>query len=208
MRGLGSKRFRRLLPVGGVELAQITRHARLNLGMAALHLRPRKVLVAIVDRLELAAIDRHARLRQQAQLPAKGYKPPAHLAYRRPVVLAEVGYRLVIRHKAPGQPHHLNVAPSLPFKPPARLHPIEIAVDVELQQHRGMIPRPPGRLSVNPTELKIRQIKFIDKNIDHTNWIVLANPILQTFGEQRALPSILPFNDALHLIPRTNRLES
>src|SRR5262249_49323255 len=30
-----------------------------------------------------------------------------------------------------GQPHHLNVAPSLALKPAARLNPIEIAVDLQ-----------------------------------------------------------------------------
>jgi hypothetical protein len=44
----------------------------------------------------------------------------------------------------PSEPHHLNVARGLPFKPAARLNPVEIAVDVQLQQHRGMIRRPAG----------------------------------------------------------------
>jgi hypothetical protein len=38
MCGLGSKRIRRLLPVGGIELAQITRHALVDLSKASLHL--------------------------------------------------------------------------------------------------------------------------------------------------------------------------
>ena len=33
--------------------------------------------------------------------------------------------------------HHLNLAPSFTLKPAARLHPVEIAVDVKLQKNRG-----------------------------------------------------------------------
>jgi hypothetical protein len=61
-----------------------------------------------------------------------------------------------------------------------------------------MIRRPPGCLWINPAKLEISEIKLIDKNVDHTNRIVLANPILKAFGEQRALPSILALNEAPH----------
>jgi hypothetical protein len=50
----------------------------------------------------------------------------AHLAYRRPVILAEIGNHLVIRNQPTGEPHHLNVAARLTLKPAARLNPIEI----------------------------------------------------------------------------------
>ena len=53
------------------------------------------------------------------------------------IILAEVGDRLVIRNQPSRQPHHLDIAASLTLKPPARLDPIEIAVDVELEQDDG-----------------------------------------------------------------------
>src|SRR5262245_63334960 len=94
MRALRGERFRWLLPVGSVELAQIPRHALFDLSEAAIHLRAREVLVAVVDRLELAAIDGDARRRQQADLSAKRDKLRTHLAARRPVILAAIGNRL------------------------------------------------------------------------------------------------------------------
>ena len=39
------------------------------------------------------------------------------------------------------EPHHLDIAAGLAFEPPARLHPVEIAIDVELQENRGMLDR-------------------------------------------------------------------
>ena len=62
--------FRRLLQVGRVELRKIARHALLLLGAASLHLPAREVLVSGIDRLELAAIDRNARLCEQTHQAA------------------------------------------------------------------------------------------------------------------------------------------
>ena len=64
-------------------------------------------------------------------------KSYADLLDRSPTILAEVRYRLVVRSEPASQPHYLDIAPSLTLKPPARLNPIEITVDVELQQQEG-----------------------------------------------------------------------
>ena len=198
---LGLERLGRLLPVGGVELLQIARDALLDLRHAPLHLGAREVLVAIVHRLELAAVDRHAGLREQAHRAAQRNEPGANLADGAAIVLAEVGNRLVIGSKAAREPHHLNVAPGLTLKPAARLHPVEIAVNVELQQDRRMIRRPAGCLGIDPAEPKLGQIEFVDKDVNHPNRIVLADPVFQAFGKQRALTAIRPLNEAPHLIP-------
>ena len=85
----------------------------------------------------------------------------------------------MIRRKAPSEPHHLDVPPSLMLEPAARLNPIEVAVDVELEQYRRMIRRPASRLRIDPVEPKCAQIDFIDKDVDHSDRIVLMDPVLQ-----------------------------
>ena len=42
------------------------------------------------------------------------------------------------------------------------------------------------------------EIKFIDKDIHHTNRISLTNVIIQSFGEQCALAAVFTFNKSLH----------
>ena len=79
-------------------------------------------------------------------------EPRTHLLDGAAVVLAEVRNRLVVGRQPTEQPHHLDVAPSFAFQPPARLHPVEIAVDVELQQSRRMIGRPSGRRRLDAVE--------------------------------------------------------
>src|SRR5499427_9291252 len=68
-----------------------------------------------------------------------------------------------------------------------------------------MVGWPSGCFRLNTTEAKLRQIEFVDKDVDRPNRIVLANPILQAFREQRTLPSIRAFNEPLHLSLRKSR---
>ena len=126
------------------------------------------------------------------------------LRMRRAVVLAEIGDRLVVGHKPAQQPHHLEIAPGLALQPPARLHAVEIAVDVELQQSRRMIGGPAGRRRLNTVEPELGQIERIDERVDHANRIVLVDPVIEAFGQQastardpppqRSASSITPAN--------------
>src|SRR2546422_6180438 len=61
-----------------------------------------------------------------------------------------------------------------------------------------MIRRPAGCLRIDPVEPKLGQIEFLDKDVDYANGIVLADPVFKAFRKQRALPTIRPFNEALH----------
>ena len=98
------------------------------------------------------------------------------------------------------QPHHLNAAPGLALQPAARLDPIEIAIDVELQQDRRMIRRPTCDLRIDPAEPELGQIELIDEDINYPNRILLIDPVFQAFRKQRDLFSIRPFNEAPHSI--------
>src|ERR1700704_5739602 len=167
---LGCARQRRLLPIRAVQLVQIASDALLDLRQAPLHLGAREVLVSVVHRLELAAIDRNAGfLREQAHRAAERNEPSADPPDGTAVVLAQIRNCLVIGNKAAGEPHYLNVASGLTLEPAARLNPVEVAVDVELQQYRWMIRRPTGCLGINPAESKLGQIEFVDKDVDDAN---------------------------------------
>src|SRR6266480_5339387 len=71
-----------------------------------------------------------------------------------------------------------------------------------------MIRRPAGCLGIDPAEPKLGQIEFLDKDVDDANRIVLADPVLQAFGKQRALPATRPLNKAPHPPPRKSPRES
>jgi hypothetical protein len=61
-----------------------------------------------------------------------------------------------------------------PLRTPALLHPIEVSVDVNLQQRRRMVGRPSCRLRLDAAKAELGQIKLIDKNVDRPDRIVLA----------------------------------
>ena len=57
------------------------------------------------------------------------------------------------------QPHHLHVAARFAFQTTARLHPVQIAVDVKLQKNGGMIGRPPRLFRINAPEPQPPEVK-------------------------------------------------
>jgi hypothetical protein len=201
---LERKRLRRFLPVNRIELAQIARHALLQLGPAPCHLRAREVPIPVVHSFELAAVDDNARLRQQAHPAAQLDELCAHLAQRRTVVLPEVGDRLVVGCKAPQQPQKLQIAPGLALEPAARLYAVEIAVDVELQENRGVEGRPAGSCRLNTVEPEVGEIERIDKGVYCANRVLLVDPIVQALGQKCRLASISSIDEPLHDHPPKN----
>ena len=189
----------RFLPIRRIELGEIPRHTLLELRAPAIDLPSCKIAIAIIDRFELAAVDGYACLCEQAYLPTQLDEARAHLAYRRAIVLAEIRNRLVIGNQPARQPQDLDIATSLTLKPAARLHPVEIAVDVKLQKNRGVVGRPACRCRLDAFEAEISQIERVDKAINYTNRIALLDPL--SFWQQRRLSAIGTLNEALHESP-------
>src|ERR1700681_2474792 len=48
--------------------------------------------------------------------------------------LRKIGYRLISRHQAAGEPNQLNVALAFSLQAPARLQPVELSVTVNFHQ--------------------------------------------------------------------------
>ena len=76
------------------------------------------------------------------------------------------------------------------------------------QEDRGMIRGSPCRLRIDPAEIERTEIKRVDKHVNHTNRVVLIDPIIQAFGKQCRLPAIRVFNKAPHPIPRKSPLRA
>jgi hypothetical protein len=89
----------------------------------------------------------------------------------------------VIGSKPTQQPHHLDIASGFPFEPPARLHPVQIAINVKLQENRGVVRGPTSRRRLHPLKAHLGQIERIDKHVDHANRVALVNEIIEAFGQ-------------------------
>src|SRR5260370_4569462 len=114
-------------------------------------------LLSTVHGLELAAVAGNAGCREQAHLAAQLDELRANLLDRWAIVLAEVGDGFVIRRERSGQPHHLKIAASLALQPPARLDPVEIAVNVELEHRRRMVRLPASPCMINALQPEVPQ---------------------------------------------------
>jgi hypothetical protein len=125
----------------------------------------------------------------------------ADLLDGRAVVFAEIVDGFVIRNEPSRQPHHFQIAASLTLQPPARLDPVEIAVDVKLEHRRRMIRRPAGRCRIDAIEPEVAKFQRIDEHIDRAYRIALVDPIIKAFRQQRRLLAIRPLNKTLHQPP-------
>ena len=189
------------LPIRRIELGEIPRHTLLELRAPAIDLPSCKIAISIIDRFELAAVDRDARLRQQTHLATEIDEARAHPADRRAIVLAEISNHLVIGNQPSEQPYDFQVAAGLALKPPARLNPVEIPVNIKLQKNRRVVGRPACRCRLDAFEAEISQIERIDKAINYTNGIALLDPLIEAFRQQRRLSAIGTLNEALHESP-------
>ncbi|MOA00449.1 hypothetical protein D3C78_1198110 [compost metagenome] len=188
----------RFLTICGIERRQITIDAGLNLRHSPLKLGAGEVAVAIVDRLELAAVDGHQRFGEQTKLLAQHHELPTDAADCLAVILAEVGDGFEVRHQAPGQPHQLDVALRFALEASTGLDPIEVAVDVNLQQDAGMVSGPAGFRRDDTLETQPAEVEFIDEHIDHPHRVGVRHVIIQALGQQRALTSTLSLDETLH----------
>jgi len=79
--------------------------------------------------------------------------------------------------------------------------PIEIAVDVKLQQNRWVIGGTAGLGGLYALEAQLGQIERLHERIDCANRIALIDKIVEAFRQQRRLTPISPRDKALHRSP-------
>src|SRR4029078_12158116 len=87
---------------------------------------------------------------EQAHLTAELDEARTYPAQRQAIVFAEVRDRLVIRCEPTQQPHDTDIASGLSFEPTAPLSPVQIAVDVKLEENRGVVRWPTSGRRLNP----------------------------------------------------------
>ena len=123
------------------------------------------------------------RLREQIELAAQHDEFATDVVDRLAIVLAEVGNRLEVRHQPTGQPDQLDVALCFALQATAGLDPVEVAVDVDLQQRRRMVGGPADDPWMHAIEDELRQIRLIDEDVNRPDWVVFRNVVVKTFRE-------------------------
>lgn len=181
MGDLVSPDFALFLAVDTGHVIDILRDIGLQMGQAAGNLVLRKVPVAIVHRLEFAAVDGHT------STPTQLHELRAGPAYRRPVISPEIGDGLVVGRQAAEQPHQLDITARFALQATAERDAVQIAVDERLQQHSRVAARATGSGEHTTLEAERQKIELLDEGIDDTDQVILADPVLETIGEKRDL---------------------
>jgi hypothetical protein len=189
---------RGLLTIHPIELLQVLRNALLDQPHPRLHLARREVAIAVVDRLELAAVDRHRRLAEQTPTPAQHDELAADVLDRRTVLRSKVGQRLEVRGQPPYQPHQLEVATRFPLQPARGLDPVQVAVEVDLEHRCRVIARPPRVRRIHPLEPKPRQVKLRHEGVDDAHRVLLRDILIDPLREQRPLRPIALIDEPAH----------
>jgi len=78
----------------------------------------------------------------------------------------------------PQQPDHLDVAVCLGFQPAARAYPVQVTVDVELEQISGRIARPARRLCFDPDEPGGCKVQPVHERVDEPHRVVGADIVV------------------------------
>lgn len=104
----------------------------------------------------------------------------------------------MVWRQAAGQPHQLDIATRLSLKATAGRDAVQVAVDEELQQHSRMVARATGSGGHTTLETERRKIELLDEEVDDTDQVILADPVLQTIREKRDLVSVDAIDETCH----------
>src|SRR6516165_829186 len=111
-------------------------------------------------------------------------------------VPTEIRYCLEVRRELSRQPHAFDIATRFALQSSARLHLVQIAVEVELEHCRRAIPGSTG--CGRPRKAKCPQIQLVDKHIYDPNLVVPADIVIQAIGKQQSVPPVFPLHKASH----------
>jgi hypothetical protein len=87
---------------------------------------------------------------------------------------------------------------ALAFQPPAALYPVQVPIDVDLQEHRRVVRRPAGKGWLRAGEPKFFQIELFDVGVDDPHRVVFSDVVVEALREQGDLASALFLDESLH----------
>ncbi|OTP74317.1 hypothetical protein PAMC26577_15960 [Caballeronia sordidicola] len=97
------------------------------------------------------------------------------------VVTTKVSYGFEVRSQSAREPHQLNIALAFALKTPARLNPVQIAIDIDLQQLARMIGRATCSRLLCFIEAQLCKVKLLYKRLDNPDRVVLCDEVIKAF---------------------------
>src|SRR5882762_2088399 len=181
-----------------IKLLEVLGDALLDQPHPRLHLAAGEVAVAMVDRLELTAVDRDRGLREQPPAAAQYDELAADVRDRRGILRTKVSQRLEVGRQPSDQPHQLEIALRLPLESARRLNPVQIAVQIDLEHRCWVITRPTRGLRLHALKTQSRQIKLAHERVHDPHRILFRDVLLKLRRQQRPLGSIRLIDESAH----------
>src|ERR1700676_2443937 len=88
----------------------------------------------------------------------------------------------------------LEIAPGLGFKPAAGAHPIDVAINVELEQVGRIVSWTAGVFRLNPGKACLIEVQIFDKRVDEADRIIAMNVVIDPRRQKLGLVAITAFN--------------
>ena len=177
----------RCFPIGGSQITQVRCYLFVDVLKRLLKRCLRTVLVLVVDRLELAPVNGQQFCPKEIQLCAQEDKLPEKSVPRFRVSFSEISHRLDVWSKFAQKPNALHVAMGFPLKSSAGSNPVEVSIDVELEQIPWIIGRATRACSLSPREPKPLQIKTLHIRINNTNRIFFRDIVIEKIRQKEPL---------------------
>jgi hypothetical protein len=117
-------RHERWLAVRSIQFRHVSRDALVQLLQPRFKLAVGEVLIPIIDRFELASVDRHNRLGEQLQIPTHDDELATYAADSFAIISAKVGDRFEVRRQPSGEPNQFEVVLGLALETPAGLNAV------------------------------------------------------------------------------------
>jgi hypothetical protein len=149
-----------------------------------------KLRSLLLTALDAGSVDRQQLAAVEAEPPAQQHKLAEHRFEGAAIVASEVRDRLEVRLEATQQPDDLDIALGFPLQPSARSDPVEVAIDVELQQITGRIARTPRRLRFDPRKPRRREVEPVDESVNEADRIVGVDVIVHRLRQQQELVTL------------------
>jgi hypothetical protein len=118
----------------------------------------------------------------------------APLSRRKSAIVLKLGASCQVT----GQPDQLKVASRLGLKAAAGLRPVQLAVDVDVEQGRRGVPWPACGGQIGAPKDQLAQVQFVDEDSDDEDGAGCMDPVIEPLWEENALRSVLAFDVSPH----------
>ena len=96
----------------------------------------------------------------------------------------------MVGSQATQQPDHFQIAGGLRLEPPAGAHPIDVSINVELEQIRRIVARSARVFRLNAPEPGCLQVTLINERLNEAHRIFSTDVIINCYWQKQSLVTV------------------